>query len=76
MIFGDGWCEATQEPPEQLPDEYAECVQYLGNGFWGALNHTERKRLEGREERFLKDLGKLFCAYIRPLKAFQFPVNG
>jgi hypothetical protein len=76
MIFGDGWCEETQEPPEELPQEYAETVQHFGNGFWAALTHSERKRFEGREDRFLKDLGKLFCAYLRPLKAYQFPFNG
>jgi len=76
MMFGDGWCEETHEAPEQLPEEYGQNVQHFGNGFWASLNHTERKRFEGREAAFLKELGKLFCAYLRPIKAYQFPFNG
>lgn len=76
MMMGDGWCEETHEPPEELPQEYGENVQSFDNGFWVSLNHTEQKRLEGREREFFRDLARVFCQYLMPLKAYRFPFNG
>jgi hypothetical protein len=75
MMFGDGFCNQTKEPPVEIPAEFAENFYSYENGLWVAVSHTMRKRLDPREDEFVRDVARLFCQYLRPVQAYRFPFN-
>ncbi len=76
MMFGDGWNEKTQMPPGVLPLDHQSHVLSLGNGFWAAFTHIEYKRFGQSVSTFFRELAKLWCSFVRPVKAFGYPFNG
>ena len=75
IMFGDGFCNQTKEPPIEVPPEFAENFYSYQNGFWVAVAHCMRKRLGDKEDAFIRDTARVFCEYLRPVQAYKFPFN-
>ena len=76
FMMGDGWNEKRNEAPVDIPPVFDESISSYSNGIWTAPAHCLRKRLEGREDAFWREITRVYCAFLRPLKGYEFPFNG
>jgi hypothetical protein len=76
FMMGDGWNDKTNEPPCDIPPEFDESITSHANGLWFAPSHGLLKALEDRRDDFERELARVFCAFLRPCKSYEFPFNG